>query len=388
MFKKTSLQDWESVVQKQMKTENIYEVLSKENLEGIIVKPYYDSVTRKLPNLPKVEESTHLVSLFQESDEDSVFAFLLNQNVEDLKEKILFINDKKLAEHIIAEDENRYISLIDVFPEDSSGELNGQLAKELLAKNFERNLAIDISLHQNAGASIIQQLATALSKIKDLVEIFGEDLFTRLTIRLAVGSNYFFEIAKIRALKLLYNQLSKEYGRDDIPFLFAETTMRNKSVNDAENNLIRSALELSAAMIGGADAVFSNDFRINDSQTLSQEISFKQQIVLAYESIINVFDDGANGSYYIEEITGQFAENAWNLFLEMENEGGYCALLKSGKLQREICTQGMKEQQWVEEGRIKLVGVNMYPKLDKIRTTEELYRALEIKPIRLAEMFE
>lgn len=388
MFKKTSLQDWESVVQKQMKTENIYEVLSKENLEGIIVKPYYDSVTRKLPNLPKVEESTHLVSLFQESDEDSVFAFLLNQNVEDLKEKILFINDKKLAEHIIAEDENRYISLIDVFPEDSSGELNGQLAKELLAKNFERNLAIDISLHQNAGASIIQQLATALSKIKDLVEIFGEDLFTRLTIRLAVGSNYFFEIAKIRALKLLYNQLSKEYGRDDIPFLFAETTMRNKSVNDAENNLIRSALELSAAMIGGADAVFSNDFRINDSQTLSQEISFKQQIVLAYESIINVFDDGANGSYYIEEITGQFAENAWNLFLEMENEGGYCALLKSGKLQREICTQGMKEQQWVEEGRIKLVGVNMYPKLDKIRTTEELYRALEIKPVRLAEMFE
>lgn len=388
MFKKTSLQDWESVVQKQMKTENIYEVLSKENLEGIIVKPYYDSVTRKLPNLPKVEESTHLVSLFQESDEDSVFAFLLNQNVEDLKEKILFINDKKLAEHIIAEDENRYISLIDVFPEDSSGELNGQLAKELLAKNFERNLAIDISLHQNAGASIIQQLATALSKIKDLVEIFGEDLFTRLTIRLAVGSNYFFEIAKIRALKLLYNQLSKEYGRDDIPFLFAETTMRNKSVNDAENNLIRSALELSAAMIGGADAVFSNDFRINDSQTLSQEMSFKQQIVLAYESIINVFDDGANGSYYIEEITVQFAENAWNLFLEMENEGGYCALLKSGKLQREICTQGMKEQQWVEEGRIKLVGVNMYPKLDKIRTTEELYRALEIKPVRLAEMFE
>lgn len=388
MFKKTSLQDWESVVQKQMKTENIYEVLSKENLEGIIVKPYYDSVTRKLPNLPKVEESTHLVSLFQESDEDSVFAFLLNQNVEDLKEKILFINDKKLAEHIIAEDENRYISLIDVFPEDSSGELNGQLAKELLAKNFERNLAIDISLHQNAGASIIQQLATALSKIKDLVEIFGEDLFTRLTIRLAVGSNYFFEIAKIRALKLLYNQLSKEYGLDDIPFLFAETTMRNKSVNDAENNLIRSALELSAAMIGGADAVFSNDFRINDSQTLSQEMSFKQQIVLAYESIINVFDDGANGSYYIEEITVQFAENAWNLFLEMENEGGYCALLKSGKLQREICTQGMKEQQWVEEGRIKLVGVNMYPKLDKIRTTEELYRALEIKPVRLAEMFE
>ena len=92
MFKKTSLQDWESVVQKQMKTENIYEILSKENLEGIVVKPYYDSVPTPLNNLPRVEESTHLVSLYHESAEENVFAFLLNKNVEDLQEKVLFVN--------------------------------------------------------------------------------------------------------------------------------------------------------------------------------------------------------------------------------------------------------------------------------------------------------
>ncbi len=136
MFKKTSFQDWESVVQKQMKTENIYEILSKENLEGIVVKPYYDSVPTALSNFPKMEESTQLVSLYHESSEENIYAFLLNNNVEDLIDKVLFINDKDLAEHISIDDSNRYFSLIDVFSEDENGAINEQLVKELLAKNF------------------------------------------------------------------------------------------------------------------------------------------------------------------------------------------------------------------------------------------------------------
>ena len=83
MFKKAPLKDWESVVQKQLKTEDIYAILSKENLEDITVKPYYDVVSKPLSNLPKVEESTHLVSLYHESAEENVFAFLLSENVED-----------------------------------------------------------------------------------------------------------------------------------------------------------------------------------------------------------------------------------------------------------------------------------------------------------------
>ena len=92
MFTKTSLSDWESIVQKQLKTENIYEVLSKENLEGISVKPYYDSVSKDLMNLPKIEESTQLVAKYSEDLEENVFAFLLNSNVDHLDEKVLFIN--------------------------------------------------------------------------------------------------------------------------------------------------------------------------------------------------------------------------------------------------------------------------------------------------------
>ena len=388
MFKKTSLQDWESVVQKQLKTENIYEILSKENLEEIVVKPYYDSISKPLSNLPKVEESTHLVSFYHESAEENVFAFLLNNNVEDLQEKILFVNDKDLAEHISVDESNRYVSLIDVFSEDQSGELKQQLAKELLAKDFERNICINVSLHQNAGASIVQQLAIALAKTKELTEVFGAEVLNKLSFKIAVGANYFFEIAKVRALKLVFNEFSKEFGLDEIPFIFAETSLRNKSKNDAENNLIRSTLELSAAMIGGADAVFSNDYKIENSDSVSEEISFKQQIVLAYESIINVFDDAGNGSYYVEDLTQQFAEKSWQLFLEMEENGGYCEILKSGWIQQKIYEQAIKEQNWVEEGKIKIIGVNLYPKLEKTKSAEEMYSSHEIKAVRLSEMFE
>lgn len=388
MFKKTSLPDWEFVVQKQMKTENIYEILSKENLEGIVVKPYYNSVAKPLSNLAKVEESTHLVSLYHESAEENVFAFFLNNNVENLQEKVLFVNDIDLAEHISIDENNRYFSLIDIFTEDKTGELNQQLAKELLAKNFERNICIDVSVHQNAGATIVQQLAFALAKTKELTEVFGSEILNKLIFKIAIGGNYFFEIAKVRALKLVFNQLSKEFGLDAIPFIFAETSLRNKSINDAENNLIRSTLELSSAMIGGADAVFSNDYKIGSSNSVSEEISFKQQIVLAYESIINVFDDAGNGSYYLEDLTQQFAQKSWQLFLEMEDQGGYCELLKSGSIQQKIYDQAIKEQTWVEEGKVKIIGVNLYPKLEKTKSAEELYSSNEIKAVRLAEMFE
>lgn len=388
MFKKTSFQDWETLVQKQLKTEKIYDILSKENLEGILVKPYYDSVAAPLENLPKVEESTHLVSSYHESSEENVFAFLLENNVEGLSEKVIFVNNKDLAEHISIDDDNRYFSLIDVFSEDAKGEINQQLVQELLAKDFERNIGIDVTLHQNSGATIVQQLAIALAKTKELVEIFGEEILQKIIIKIAIGGNYFFEIAKIRALKLIFNQYSKEFNLNEIPFIFAETSRRNKSKVDPENNLIRSSLELSAAMVGGADAVFCNDYQLENPTSLSEEISFKQQIVLAYESIINVFDDAGSGSYYVENLTKQFAEKSWQLFLEIEDKGGYCELLKSGEIQRQIFQNAIKEQNWLEEGRIKLIGVNLYPKLEKTKSAEEMYNESEIKPIRLAAMFE
>ncbi|WP_295212366.1 methylmalonyl-CoA mutase family protein [uncultured Chryseobacterium sp.] len=378
---------WENLVKKQLKTDDIYSVLKKENLEGIEVKPFYESVEQPLVNLPKIEENTHLVANYHESLIDDVFAFLLDQNVENLEQKTIFVNNKDLAGHISPKEEDRYFSLIDVFDE-KDAVINDQLVKELLAKQFRRNICVDISLHQNAGAAIYQQLGIALAKTKELVEIYGAEILNKLVFRIAIGPNYFFEMAKLRAFKIIFNQLSKEYGLDEIPYIFAETSLRNKAVSDKENNLIRSTLELASAMIGGADAVFSNNYLVDRNTENSEEISFKQQIVLAYESIINVFEDASNGSYYIEDITQQIAEKSWALFVEIEEAGGYLELLQQGTIQKRIYEHAVEEQKWVEEGKIKLIGVNLYPKLEVKKSLEELYNEKEIKPVRWAEMFE
>jgi len=382
-----TLPNWENLVKKQLKTEDIYSILKKENLEGIEVKPFYSEVQKPLANLPKVEENTHLVATYHESLEEDVFAFVLEHNVENLEQKALFVNNKDLAGHISPKEEDQYFSLISVIDE-KQAVINDQLAKELLAKNFKRNICIDISLHQNAGAAIYEQLGIALAQAKELTEAYGAEILNQLIFRIAVGGNYFFEMAKLRAFKIVFNQLSKEYGLDEIPYIFAETSLRNKAVADNENNLIRSTLELAAAMIGGADAVFSTNYLVERSTENSEEISFKQQIVLAYESIINVFEDAANGSYYIEDITRQIAEKSWDLFVEIEEAGGYLKLLKQGVIQKKIYDHAVEEQKWVEEGKIKLIGVNLYPKLDVKKSVEDLYNENEIKAVRWAEMFE
>lgn len=382
-----TLPTWENLVKKQLKTEDIYPILEKENLEGIEVRPFYTNVQKPLANLPKVEESTHLVAKYHESLEDEVFAFLLDQNVENLDEKTIFVNNKDLAGHISPREEDQYFSLIDVFNE-KEGSIDDQLAKELLAKGFKRSICVDISLHQNAGAAIYQQLGIALAKTKELVEAYGPEILNKLIFKIAVGGNYFFEMAKLRAFKMVFNQLSKEYNLDEIPYIFAETSFRNKAIADNENNLIRSTLELAAAMIGGADAVYTNNYLVSRSTDNSEEISFKQQIVLAYESIINVFEDASNGSYYVEDVTQQIADKSWALFVEMEDAGGYLELLKQGFVQKKIYEHAVQEQQWIEEGKIKLIGVNLYPKLDVKKSIEELYNEKEIKAVRWAEMFE
>lgn len=381
------LPNWEKLVKKQLKTEDIYSILKKENLEGIDVKPFYSDVQKPLANLPKVEENTHLVATYHESLEEDVFAFILDHNVETLEQKTLFVNNKDLAGHISPQEEDQYFSLIDVFNE-NEGTIDDQLAKELLSKDFKRNICIDIALHQNAGAAIYQQLGFALAKAKELVEVYGPEILNKLIFRIAVGGNYFFEMAKLRAFKIVFNQLSKEYGLNDTPYIFAETSLRNKAVADNENNLIRSTLELASAMIAGADAVFSNNYLVNRKTDNSEEISFKQQIVLAYESIINVFEDASNGSYYVEDITRQIAEKSWTLFVEIEEAGGYLSLLKQGIIQKKIYDQAVQEQEWVEEGKIKLIGVNLYPKLEVKRPIADLYSEKEIKAVRWAEMFE
>lgn len=387
-FAKTNLQDWEKLVAKQLKTEDIYKVLEKENIEGLEIKPFYTLENIVPVKLPRLEENMHLVAPYNDYLLEDAYAFLIKEEPLQLQDKAFFYEDSALNTAAAKDKNNNYFCLQDIFKGIEKGEaFNLQTGKELLNTEAKRKIGVDISIYQNAGASIVQQLAIALLKTKELAELYGENVFEQTVFRVAVGSQYFLEIAKIRALKILINQLSKEYSKESTPYIFAETSLRNKSLNDPENNLIRSTLELASAMIGGADAVYANDYKLSETNSVSEEISFKQQIVLAYESIINVFEDATSGSFFVEDATKDIAERAWELFLELEKSGGYISNLESGKIQKLVYDQAIKEQNWLDEGKIKLLGVNLYPALDTKRAPEELYNESVIKPVRLAERY-
>lgn len=140
-FIEITLEDWEKLVKQQLKTENIYEILSKDNLENIEVKPYYQN-NSETKILPKVEESTHLVAEYQDGLEQQAFAFLLNENNEGLQEKAIFINNPDLAEHILTEETNRYFSLVDVFSDDKNAEISEHFQANYYRKPLKDKLEL------------------------------------------------------------------------------------------------------------------------------------------------------------------------------------------------------------------------------------------------------
>lgn len=352
------------------------------------IKPFYTLENIVPVKLPRLEENMHLVAPYNDYLLEDAYAFLIKEEPLQLQDKAFFYEDATLNTAAAKDKNNNYFCLQDIFKGIEHGEtFSPETGKALLNAEAKRKIGIDISIYQNAGASIVQQLAIALLKTKELTELYGEEVFEQVIFRVAVGSQYFLEIAKIRALKILINQLSKEYSKESTPYIFAETSLRNKSLNDPENNLIRSTLELASAMIGGADAVYANDYKLSETNSVSEEISFKQQIVLAYESIINVFEDATSGSFFVEDATKDIAERAWELFLELEKSGGYISNLESGKIQKLVYDQAIKEQNWLDEGKIKLLGVNLYPALEAKTAPEELYNRSVIKPVRLAERY-
>lgn len=384
--------DWQAFVEKQLRTQDIYAILTKENIEGISVKPYYTDSYQKF-TVPKFEESTHLVCRWYPEADENAFAFLVEDSYEGQSEKTIFVSPEIIENDFKFSAENQYFSLIDPFNDGAEAGISNyifdrNLAERVVQMPFERPICIDISHHQNAGASIIQQLAIALLKVSELFENLPESSLKQVVFRVAVGGNYFFEIAKLRALKILLTELQKQFGKAvEIPYLFAETSQRNKTKSNPENNLIRSTLEIAAAMVAGADAVFANNYNISQDTALVREISFKQSVVLAYESILNVFEDGAAGSFAVEDFTRQFSEQAWALFSDLENSGGYLANLQNGILQEMVAAHGLEEQKWVEEGKIKLIGVNAYPALEIQKSADEMYNSSIIKPVRWAEQF-
>jgi len=243
-------------------------------------------------------------------------------------------------------------------------------------------ISIDGGLYQNAGANMVQQIAYSLAH--------ANEYFNRITkinkpivFEISVGTNYFFEIAKLRALRLLFNLIAKEYNHKLDCHLLVSPTKRNKTLYDYNVNMLRTTTECMSAILGGADAIANlpYDALYHKDNEFGDRIARNQLLVLKHESYFDKVNNPADGSYYIENLTSQLAEKALTLFKDIEANGGFLKQLNEGIIKRKIQESADKEQELFDAGKEILLGTNKYPnKKDRMKDDLELFPFVKIKP--------
>lgn len=243
-------------------------------------------------------------------------------------------------------------------------------------------ISINAGLYQNAGANMVQQIAYSLAH--------ANEYFNRLTnlnqpivFEVSVGTNYFFEIAKLRALRLLFNLIAKEYNHNLDCHIIVSPTKRNKTIYDYNVNMLRTTTECMSAILGGADAIANlpYDALYHKDNEFGDRIARNQLLVLKHESYFDKVNNPADGSYYIESLTNQLAEKALALFKDIEANGGFLKQLNDGIIKRKIQESADKEQELFDSGKEILLGTNKYPnKKDLMKDNLELFPFVKIKP--------
>ncbi len=226
--------------------------------------------------------------------------------------------------------------------------------------------AIRVDMVLEAGADAIQQLGIALAagveKLTKLCEDRPVDVAAReIEFVFAVGSTYFFEIAKLRAARMLWARAVAAFAPTDLDScrmnLHVRTSRMNKSFCDPYTNVLRATTEAMSAAIGGCETLTVQPFGFEEHLALGV------QRVLAEEAHLDAVADPAGGSYYIEALTSSLAREAWKLFQRIEVGGGYSQALSVGWLAEEIAKSRAGREKAVSSRRRALVGVNNYPDL-------------------------
>lgn len=266
----------------------------------------------------------------------------------------------------------------------STSEKNNFETLNLISKqtNTISFLSINSSLYQNAGATMVQQIAYSLAHANEYFNRIPE-INKAIVFEVAVGTNYFFEIAKLRALRVLFNLIAKEYNHTIECHLLVSPTKRNKTLYDYNVNMLRSTTECMSAILGGANAIANlpYDALYHKDNEFGDRIARNQLLILKHESYFDKVNNPADGSYYIENLTQQLAEKSLALFKDIEASGGFLKQLNEGIIKRKIQESADKEQELFDSGKEILVGTNKYPnKADRIQHDLELFPFVKIKP--------
>lgn len=225
-----------------------------------------------------------------------------------------------------------------------------------------RVFCMNNNLFANAGATAAQQLGIALAHMHEYLLVANTN--KGFWLNMAIGSQYFEEIAKFRAIRRLWLFLQEQYTFSPQPLhLYAETGLRNKTIYDPWVNMLRSTTEAMSAALGGADEIMlrSYDSTFHKPQSQGERVARNQQLILAYESYFDRVADPSSGSYFIEELTAQLAAAGWDFFKEIEKNGGLIKSLENGWLQEVIEESHRQEQIKFDNNELPLLGSNLYP---------------------------
>lgn len=240
-----------------------------------------------------------------------------------------------------------------------------------------RCFAVDSYMFNNCGAYITQELGYALAWGAEWLTLMTEagmtvdEVANRVKFNMGISSNYFMELAKFRAGRMLWAEIVKAYnpaGEDACKMMVhAVTSKFNMTLFDSHVNLLRTMTETMSAALAGVDSIetLAFDECYTTPDEFSERIARNQQVLLREESHLNKVVDPAGGSYYIETLTASIAAQAWKVFNEIEDKGGFDAMLKSGELQAKVNESGVKRHMDVARRKEILLGTNQYPNFNE-----------------------
>ncbi|WP_224490052.1 methylmalonyl-CoA mutase subunit beta [Robertkochia flava] len=430
-FKGVSAKQWKQQIQFDLKGLDYNNTLLTTTPENITIKPFYHS--EDLENRPVLQPTTpgrtwSICERIYTANEEKA-AKKARHALEKGAESILFVlHDKKvkpevllsalgetsvpvyLEMHFLSPDFIReltgflegttfrvYLLLDPVNDLNASGnwhynqKKDMQLLADILAylqdkehpgvANIHSQVSINLGRYLNSGASAIQQLAYALAHANEYLHLLEAHEIKASALQplffCGVGSNYFFEIAKIRALRVLWESLAGAYGNTHTPHILAIPGKRNKTLYDYNVNMLRTTTEYMSAILGGADTVCSMpyDSIYHKDNEFGSRIARNQLLVLKKESYFDVVDNPADGSYYIETLTTEMAEKALEIFKQIEAGGGYLRQLMDHTIQKKIKETAREEQEAFDRKERILVGTNKY-----INPEDRMKQDLELDP--------
>jgi len=250
---------------------------------------------------------------------------------------------------------------------------------------------LDLDTYAEAGAHRIQELGYGMSHLSALLERYADRLpggkAPLFLIFTSLAGDFFFDIAKVRALRWLFATVTRTYDVQADCRILVRPGLRNKTLYDYNNNLLRSALECASGIIGGADEVFNlpYDTGFKSPNLFSERLALNQLLVLKHEAHLDDSASLAQQVYYVDYLTSRLAQGALDLLKKVQSGGGLLEALKVGMPQKEVLESAESLQKRYESGESVLLGSNYQTNKQEelFETVDAAYRDTLLQPDRV-----